>query len=498
MKTRRLFIPLALGLGLSLGLLWLLGWMSDVACADPGIRYVAPDGDDSKLCDSIADRCRTVQRAIDVADPLDEIRVATGTYTDAAGTVAGIDKTVTLLGGWDGGFTTRDPNAYSTTMDAQGNGRVVYISGNISPTIDGFTITNGNANDEATGTGQGGGIYSEDASPVIQNNIIISNKASISPTSGSGGGIYLYGASASAFISGNQVLSNTVHSTLGDRGGGGISLDHGAATIQGNLIQGNVCSRAGGGLHSQYSSSRILDNEIRGNEAGNNGGGIYSRNLDCPLIQGNLIINNVAGWNGGGIMASHATTPTIVANRVFSNTGYASVGLGGSGYFTVTNNFIAHSNYGGIALWSSTRFGLMAHNTIVSNTEWGICLHDATITPTIVNNIVAFNTYGIQAGANASGTLDYNDMWGNTTQDYDLPGAPEPGPHDIQADPLFVDPANDDYHLRPGSPCIDAGTDVGVMSDIDGDVRPIGPRADIGADEARRWVYLPLVLRNFP
>jgi len=87
-------------------------------------------------------------------------------------------------------------------------------------------------------------------------------------------------------------------------------------------------------------------------------------------------------------------------------------------------------------------------------------------------------------------------VWGNTAQDYDLPGALEPGPHDIQADPLFVDPAGDDYHVRPGSPCVDAGTDAGVTSDIDGDTRPMGAGYDIGADEVWPHVYLPLVVRD--
>lgn len=500
---RVVHLALAVGLAGLLLALWLVAMAP--AQAHAGTRYVAPDGDDSKLCDSIADRCRTVQRAIDVADPFDEIRVATGTYTDAAGMVAEINKTVTLLGGWDGGFTTHDPNLYPTTLDAQRNGRVVYISGNISPTIDGFTITGGNATSEIIGTGQGGGIYSRDASPIIQNNVIISNMASISPTVGSGGGIYLYGASASALISGNQVVSNTACICWPAYGGGVYVRDSGA-TIQGNLIQSNTSGHDGGGVYILGGSPHFLDNEIRANVAGRNGGGMFLKG-GFPLVQGNLIIDNLAGWDGsnwhgGGLMAMYSGSPTITANRVFSNAAGTGAGvvLETDGYFTVTNNLIAHNSTCGIKVWDITQYGLVAHNTVAFNTgsEGGICLAEGYITPTIVNNIVVSNTYGIRAHTNASGTLDYNDVWGNTTQDYDLPGALEPGLHDIQADPLFVDLARDDYHLKMGSPCIDAGIDAGVTTDIDSDPRPIGAGVDIGADEYHRYtIYLPIVMKGY-
>ncbi|NIV31701.1 MAG: hypothetical protein GWN58_20120, partial [Anaerolineae bacterium] len=156
-KCRAIVFSLATGALLVAGVLGLLllDGTPHVARAANGIRYVAPDGDDGGQCDSVANRCRTVQRAIDVASAFDEIRVAAGTYTQAAGTVAAIEETVTLLGGWDSGFTTRDPSAYPTTLDAQRNGRVVYINGEISPTVDGFTITGGNANGETIDAGRG-------------------------------------------------------------------------------------------------------------------------------------------------------------------------------------------------------------------------------------------------------------------------------------------------------------------------------------------------------
>ena len=173
-----------------------------------------------------------------------------------------------------------------------------------------------------------------------------------------------------------------------------------------------------------------------------------------------------------------------------------------SGYYTVTNNFVAHNGSGaGIMIWDTTRYGLVAHNTVAFNAgaEGGIYLAWGYITPTVVSNIVVSNTYGIRAHTGASGTLDYNDVWSNTTQDYDLPGALEPGSHDIQADPLFTNPAGDDLHLQAGSPCIDASADAGVTSDIDGNPRPFGAGYDIGADEFRQWyIYLPLVARNHP
>lgn len=57
------------------------------------------------------------------------------------------------------------------------------------------------------------------------------------------------------------------------------------------------------------------------------------------------------------------------------------------------------------------------------------------------------------------------------------------GDHSTSGDPLFVDPANGDFHLQAGSPCIDAGTDVSIAEDADGTSMPQGAAPDIGAFE---------------
>jgi len=51
----------------------------------------------------------------------------------------------------------------------------------------------------------------------------------------------------------------------------------------------------------------------------------------------------------------------------------------------------------------------------------------------------------------------------------------------IGGDPLMTDPSNDDFTLNPHSPCINAGTDVGLTEDYRG--LKIRHAPDIGAYE---------------
>lgn len=187
-------------------------------------------------CTNPKDPCRTVQHAVSRVNPGDAIRVATGLYTDlhsrSGGTqVVYVDRSVVVRGGYTSDFKTRNPKLHPTTLNAEGGGRVVYITGDVTARLEGLHIIRGDA------AGMGG-----------------------APTGDAGGGICV--VSAMGTVEGCQVYDN-------------------AATN-------------GSGIYIANSTNARMTNNSLHHSASSSGGGIYLRESTNVLLGSNYLHDNTA------------------------------------------------------------------------------------------------------------------------------------------------------------------------------------------------------------
>ncbi len=108
----------------------------------------------------------------------------------------------------------------------------------------------------------------------------------------------------------------------------------------------------------------------------------------------------------------------------------------------------------------------------------------------IVTNVAHFSrtAYHQSISYSLHVSFNYTNFWSN--------GFTTPtGTNLITTNPLFVDLANNDYHLTSNSPCIDAGTLTNSPSfDFENNPRPAGTGVDIGAFEYNPSLHVEQIL----
>ncbi|MBN1954168.1 MAG: right-handed parallel beta-helix repeat-containing protein [Anaerolineae bacterium] len=272
----------------------------------------------------------------------------------------------------------------------------------------------------------------------------------------------------------------------------------------------------------------VDDATIEQNESHHNGEhGVYCSNSgDRPVIRDNVLHHNVgcgvhmngdASMDGDGVISGGLVERNVIYEN--GSGGGSAINMDGVTDTIVRNNLLYDNHAGGIAIFQHDGAVCSQRNRVLNNTilmpadgRWAVNVSQAGCVDNHLYNNVIYTAHSwrgsivIPTPDLAGFESDYNVLVDRLSADgessvislaewqalgYDS--------HSFIATPgeLFVDPAADDYHLRAGSPAVDAGTTLGdVTDDLEGTLRPIGAAYDIGALEQGVRVWLPLVARS--
>ncbi len=443
----------------------LLGNVATAAAVD---LYVDNSGSDTTTCTVPATPCLTIQFALNQAGTSDVVHIGGGTYMGTV-TVNGNDSLIedqafVPAAAGEAILSNVATSQNTVTMNSTGtiSGLTIRGNGNAIEILAAATIS-GNLFDDTTNGGQygaevvvdpDGGTFSptitgntfDDPMPTDQQVGLVLNAAgspivSANSFDGYWNGIFALTTTATTpTISNNTITGTHQQGTFGT----GILLFNGA-------------------------EATLIANHIHSPGTGNS---------DAVLVQQTDMAN--------------VATATMRRNRIFGHISGVTA-TGNTVPVTLDSDLIAKTMTGGLVLSQSvTNFGVGAevtNATIIDTAMSSDILVGAGTSLDLDSSIVGAGTApsGVSGGAALACTVSFSRGSGS--------GACNQPGFVSSADPMFVNPAGNDYHLLGGSPMIDAGNPAapgpGAL-DIDAEIRAStgvpctagAGRRDIGADEA--------------
>ncbi|MCD6405652.1 MAG: right-handed parallel beta-helix repeat-containing protein, partial [Planctomycetes bacterium] len=247
-----------------------------------------------------------------------------------------------------------------------------------------------------------------------------------------------------------------------------------------------------------YNSNSGDYNVIRKNYSHDNGSAGFHNNGDISMggdgiLSNSLIENNISARNGtpGTDLSFDGIERSVVRNNLCYGTGKGIALYGidaaiASRHNHVYNNtfvmpkdawyavVIRNHNPGRPDAVGNKLFNNIFYHRSTRETVGSICMDKSAEEGFESDYNVVVEHFGIDDNAQILTFAQWQELG------YDK--------HSLQASEadLFVDPVHDDYHLKAGSPAIDAGKILeDVKTDLEGTTRPQGAAYDIGCYEAR-------------
>jgi len=304
------------------------------------------------------------------------------------------------------------------------------------PLLDGLTISN------ADYSGSGGAVYFSggfQAGGRVNDVLFENNKAS-----GSGGALYI---SASYGGNGNLITNSEFRSNSAATGGAAhLSVSNGSSAVLNSVFEGNRATEVGA-LHIAGSVT-VADSLFVGNFATKHSGAIGNDGGGANItVRRSIFTGNSTDGNGAVAGIDHSFHPK---------------------YYRFENSLI-YDNTGNYALYHyGTRNPdgiILTYSTVADNPGGGVySKDDISLVGSVIANNGPVGVYSDDAGA----TLEYNDVWGHTS---DYAGSATAGVGSMSIDPSFVDALLEDYRILSGSGVIGAWPGYGLTDDLLSDPR---------------------------